>query len=234
MKKLLLILFVIPSLLIAQDDNRLQNDIMSLNTSDELRINYKTANIGNPYLYDEWKEGYLVINDTVISHQKKLQVDLQSGELIVGIGEGRGMIMDDKSITGFAINKDNSVSKHFFVRLESSQFEDSNRTSHFYEVISNLAKTNHLIKEVEKYLFDPNKSRGYQTENSFPQEYKERDRYFIKDNKGKYIKTKLSKKSILKILNDKEPELKSFIKSNKINFKKEHDIVKLLDYYHTL
>ena len=77
MKKLLLAFFIIPTLLIAQEKNTIQNDVINVNSGNELRINYKTENKGNPYLYDEWKEGYLVINDTVISPQKKLQIDLK-------------------------------------------------------------------------------------------------------------------------------------------------------------
>ncbi|MDC9723104.1 MAG: hypothetical protein PSN34_10110 [Urechidicola sp.] len=234
MKKLFFTLFIIPALLIAQEEDAILNDAINRNSSNALRINYKTENKGNPYLYDEWKKGYLVINDTVISKQDKLQMDLEKGELIVGMGEGRGTIIDDKSVTGFAINKPDNLNKHFYVRLEPSQFEDTDRTSQFYEVISNLEKTNYLVKEVQKYLYDPNRSRGYQTENSLPMEWKKRTYYFIKNSSGKYIKTKLNKKAVLKVLSDKNKEVKSYVASNKINFKKEHDVVKLLNYYHSL
>lgn len=233
MKKLFFTLFIIPTLLFAQNRNTYHDDSLN-NTGMELLINYNTENKGNPYLYDEWKEGYLVINDTVISPQKKMQVDLEKGELIVGMGEGRGTIIDDKSITGFAINKPGNLNKHFYVRIEPSQFKNTNRTSRFYEVISNLEKTNYLIKEEQRYLYDPNKSRGYQTENSLPMEWKKRTYYFIKNSSGKYIKTKLNKKSVLKVLSDKSKEVKSYVASNKIDLKKENDVVKVLNYYHGL
>ena len=234
MKNLLLTLFIIPTLLFSQGNDAIQNDAININFGNELRIKYKTEYKGNPYLYDEWKEGYLVISDTVISPQKKLQMDLEKGELIVGMGKGRGTIIDDKSITGFAINKRDNLNKHFYVRLEPSQFEDTDRTSHFYEAISNFKKTNYLIKEEQKYLYDPNKSRGYQTENNLPMEWKKRTYYFIKNSSGKYIKTKLNKKSVLKVLSDKSKEVKSYVASNKIDLKKENDVVKLLNYYHSL
>ena len=150
------------------------------------------------------------------------------------MGEGRGMIMDDEAITGFAINKENSINKHLYVRLAPSQFKDTDRASRFYEVISNLEKTNYLIKEEQKYLYDPNRSRGYQTENSLPMEWKKRTYYFIKNSSGKYIKTKLNKKSVLKVLSDKSKEVKSYVASNKIDLKKESDVVKVLNYYHGL
>jgi len=234
MKKLIFILFILPTLLIAQENQNIQKDLMHGNTGNELRINYKTENIGNPYLYDEWKEGYIVINDSVISPQKKIQIDLQKGELIIGIGEGRGTIIDDKSVTGFAIDKEKSKNKRFYIRLETTQFEDTDQVSKFYEVVSNFEKTNYLIKDVQKYLFDPNRSRGYQTENSFPMEWKSKTYYFVKNNSGLYIKTKLNKKAIIKVLDDKSKEVKAYVASNKINFKQEHDVVKVLTYYHSL
>lgn len=237
MKKLLLLLFIIPVISFAQQDAaiRYQTDLMdSANDARQLRVNYKPTTVGTPYLYNQWKEGYLVINDSVMSPQKAIQVDLVNGELIVALDGERGMIIDDKDITGFAINKDDNVNRHYFVRLEPSTFEDTDRTSHFYEVITNLGKTNYLVKDVQKYLFDPNRSRGYQTENSFPQEYKERTYYYIKTRSGKYVKTKLNKKSILSLLDDKSSQVKGFVASKKINFKKEHDIVKVLDYYYSL
>ncbi|PCI11747.1 MAG: hypothetical protein COB73_01265 [Flavobacteriaceae bacterium] len=235
MRNLIFILLITPLFLIGQakNSNNYQDDLLN-NTGLELRINYKTENKGTPYLYDEWKEGYLVINDSVISPQKKIQIDLEKGELIVGIGEGRGTIIDDKAITGFAITKDNSINKHLYARLEPMQFEDSDRTSHFYEVVSNFQKSDYLIKEEQKYLYDPNKSRGYQTENSFPMEWKKRTYYYIKNSSDKYVKTKLNKKAILKVLADKSREMKSYVGSRKINFKKEEDVVKVLVYYHSL
>ncbi len=234
MKKLFYLFILIPILSIAQKDNRFYSDAMNLEGSREVSIDYAPGVKGSPYLYEQWKEGYLVINDTVISPQKALQMDLVNGELIVALDGETGMIIDDKDITGFAINKDNSVNRHYFVRLEPSVFEDTDKASRFYEVISNLSKTNYLIKDVQKYLFDPNRSKGYQTQNSIPQEYKERTYHYIKTRSGKYVKTKLSKKSILNLLDDKSSEIKSFVSSNKINFKNEHDIVKVLDYYYTL
>jgi hypothetical protein len=43
-----------------------------------------------------------------------------------------------------------------------------------------------------------------------------------------------SSKSFLKNLNDHKPEMKAFIKAQKIKFKKEADLIKLVDYYNQL
>lgn len=238
MKKLLIIFTLIPIFSFSQE-NRLSgaDNMFSKSARDAIRIDYTPEHKGTPFLYNKWKTGYLIINDSIISSQNKIQFNQETGELIIGSKNETGIIITDKSVTGFAINKgDNitSINRHFFASIESSEFENSEKASKFYEVISNLDQTNYLIKDVEKYLFDPNKSRGYQTQNSLPQEYKERVSYFIKNKSGKYIKTKLRKKNVLKVLEDKNSEIKAFVSSNKINFNKEHDVVKVLDYYHTL
>lgn len=237
MKKLLFIFTLIPIFTFAQENKVNPFDYFQQGGRDRIRIDYTPEHKGTPYLYNQWKTGYLIINDSIISSQEKIQFNLQTGELIIGSKNETGIVITDKSVTGFAIDKgDNitNINRRVFANIKASQFENSDNTSQFYEVISNLQQTNYLIKDVKKYLFDPNKSRGYQTQNSLPQEYKEKVSYFIKNTSGKYVKTKLRKKNILKVLDDKNSEIKAFVSSNKINFSKEHDIVRILNYYHTL
>lgn len=235
MKKVLFIFALSTFVGFAQTDQHNGNGLMDRAGNSPLQINFKSENKGTPYLYDEWKEGYIILNDSVLSPQDNIQLNLVTGDLIIGAGKNKetGFIITDDAVTGFAINK-NSANRHFYVKVNKNQFKGASNSSHFYEVISNLEKTNYLLKDVKKYLFDPNKSKGYMTENSFPMEYKEKVSYFIKNKSGKYVKTKLRKKNILNILEDKNSELKAFIGSKNINFNKEHDIVKLLNYYHTL
>ena len=236
MKKLLFIFTLLPIFAFAQD-NELAPTNFFQNSDNRIQVNYQSENKGTPYIYDNWKSGYIVINDSIISSQKKIQYNLENGDLIVGSKNQMGIVITDNSVTGFAIDKDDNITninRHVFAKINENQFENSSGTTKFYQIISNLEQTNYLIKDVEKYLFDPNKSRGYQTQNSLPQEYKEKISYYIKNNSGKYIKTKLRKKNVLKILENKSAEVKTFIYSNKINFNKEHDIVRVLNYYHKL
>ncbi len=236
MKKALLILFILPLISFGQNDDVITNESVA-KSSDNILINYKPDTKGTPYLYDEWKSGYIILNDTVISNQERIQLNLMNNELIIGAGKNKetGVVITDKSVTGFAIVKDaNTAQKLFFAKINSSEFQDSYRKPKFYQIVSNLENNNYLIKEETKYLFDPNKSRGYQTQNSIPQEYKKKTYYYVKNKSGKYVKTKLSKKGILKALNDKTSQLKSYISSKKIKFSNEQDVARLINYYYTL
>lgn len=236
MKNIFLILFILPLISFGQNDDVITNESVA-KSSDNILINYKPDTKGTPYLYDEWKSGYLVVNDSVISPQERIQLNLTNNELIIGTGKNkeRGVVITDSSVTGIAITKNpNTTQKVFFAKINPSEFQDSYRKSKFYEVVSNLENNNYLIKEETKYLYDPNKSRGYQTQNSIPQEYKKKTSYYVKNKSGKYVKTRLSKKGILKALNDKTTQLKSFINSKKIKFSNEQDVARLVNYYYTL
>ncbi len=235
MKKALLILFILPLITFGQE-NYVYN-VVQYDDADQVRINYRAGTKGSPYLFNEWKSGYIVVNDTIISPQEKVQLNLTNNELIIGAGKNKetGVVITDKSVTGFAIVKDaNTNQKLFFAKINSSEFQDSYRKPKFYQIVSNLENNNYLIKEETKYVFDPNKSRGYQTQNSIPQEYKTKTYYYVKNKSGKYVKTRLSKKGILKALNDKNSELKSYISSKSLKFNNEQDVARLVNYYHTL
>ncbi|PKV50087.1 hypothetical protein ATE84_2136 [Aquimarina sp. MAR_2010_214] len=69
---------------------------------------------------------------------------------------------------------------------------------------------------------------------STPSKYVEKSKYFIVNNeKGEVQKVKLKKKDILKVL-DKKEELEKFASSKKLKFKKEKDLIRIINYYNSL
>ena len=189
---------------------------------------------GSKYMLDNWSEGYVILSDSILSHQNNMHFDQMEGALILK-SQGKGAFkVKDNNVTGFLIQGKREYSKHYFAKINRSSFKTPPSTTKYYEVVNNLTKTNFLIKDVQKYVFDPNRSKGVGANNNFPSVYKEKTVYFLKNKDGKYVKTKLNKKAVLKNLSDKSSELKHFILSNKINFKNEHDVVKLLNHYHSL
>jgi len=235
MKKLLFIFMLIPFFSFSQKSSlkTTHSDIFG----DPVFIVTKDPFVeGTKYIYNHWKEGYLVINDSIFSHQKEMMFDQSNGDLIIKskLKDGFGFVINDNTVTGFIIHDLDFSKKRIFKRLNKSNFKNLNSQPKFYEVIANLSKTNYLIKYTQKFIFDPNRSSGVAVNNDFSKEYKEKVTYFIKNKSGKYIKTKLSKKAVLKTLSDQKSKVKTFVTTNKIKFNKEHDVVKVLDYYHTL
>ena len=73
---------------------------------------YQTEGIdGHKYFADQWEFGQLIINDTIIAAQSRIQYDMVSGEPIIGniYKEDKGFILRDKSITGFVINNSSFI-----------------------------------------------------------------------------------------------------------------------------
>lgn len=237
MKKLFIALMIFPSCIFGQDIGSIASKMGSYNglSSRSVEINLNSEKVGHPYMFDNWKEGYLVINDSVFSYQKNMQFDQEQGELILKARvNNQGVIITDEKVTGFSIK--NQMKNRNFIKLNSEYFEDFEEFSErkFFEIISNFENTNFLIKDTQKYLFDPNRSKGYVTVNNLPKVYKTKTVYFIKNKNGKYVQTKLNKNKILKILNDKKDLVNKFIKTNKLKLSEEFDVVKLLNYYYNL
>jgi len=190
---------------------------------------------GDDFLYDEWNNGILVLFDSVFSEQKYLKYDAYLDRILIKNMNNLDEIIEitDNSITGFAlIEKKNNV-KHNFVRLKKEHFADES-VEGFYEVVFNFERTNYFLKKNTIVVFDPNRSEGSQTINNLPSEYKNKITYYIKNDGDLYVKTRLSKKKIKEILSDHTKLVDTFIKSNKISFSDEGDVMKLINYYYSL
>jgi hypothetical protein len=242
MKKLLFIIMLIPILTFAQSQVSNYGGGGATGVFGEFAsharftITKNNAITGSKYLVNEWSEGYLVIKDSVFSYQEKMLFDQIDNNIILSNDiENEGVIVYDNDVTGFIISKDGIKEEgRYFTKINYSLFDGEYQKTKFYEVVNNFEKTNYLIKDTEKYLYDPNRSSNLVTNNNFGKEYKERITYYIKNNTRKYISTKLNKKHVLNALDDKRSEIITYSKRNKIDFNKEFDIAKVLNYYHSL
>jgi len=190
---------------------------------------------GNDFLYDEWNSGILVLYDSVFSEQKYLKYDAHKDRILIKNMNNLDEIIEitDNSITGFAlIEKSNNV-KHDFVKLKRENFINESEDG-FYEVVFNFEKTNYFLKKNTIIIYDPNRSKGTQAINNLQLEYKKELSYYVKNGDGLYVKTRLTKKKIKEILTNHSKLVDSFIKSNKIKFSDEDDVMKLVNYYYSL
>ena len=239
MKKFIILIVFTSFLSFGQDIGGVASKLGSYNgiSNRGIDISLKSEKVGHPYMFNNWVKGYLVINDSVYSFQKNIQFNQEQGLLILKArNNNEGIIITDKKITGFSIQNEAEKLNRDFIRLNTTAFKNIKDfpETKFFEIITNLEKTNYLLKDSQKYLFDPNKSKGYATYNNLPIEYKIKVTYLIKRKNGKYVQKKLNKKKILEILKDKKSQINRFIKLNKLNLRKEFDVVKLLNYYHNL
>ena len=234
MKKIVLLSLVFSfTQLFSQQNNQVINtDYLSKVDRGNVIIT-KNPNIkGSPFLFNGWNSGMLVLNDSVFSRQDYLEYDAHNDKLFI---KNKGEIIEilDNNVTGFSILDYKKNLKHYFVKLLSRNFKGGGSDG-FYEIVSNLQNTNYLIKKDSKIIYDPNRSKGSQTVNNFPLEFRDAITYYIKNDNGLYVKVSLRKKDIKAVLNKHTKLVNNFIKNNRIKFSKEKDIVKLANYYYSL
>ena len=190
---------------------------------------------GKDYLYDEWNKGMLVLNDSIFSMQDQLRFDAYKNRLLIKDKRNDNEVIEikDKSITGFSIMEHNRNIKHDFVKLQNKNFVGEAEND-FYELVFNLQNTNYFIKKTSIILFDPNRGKGSQTINNFPLEYQNKLTYYLKNSEGLYVEVRLKKNDILAVLNKHSKQMEAFVKMKKINYGKEDDVSKLVNYYYSL
>lgn len=190
---------------------------------------------GKVFIYDEWNKGMLVLNDSVFSVQDYLKYDALKDLVFIKSQNNISEVIEinDKSLTGFSILEKERNIKHDFVKLYNKNFAGEAEDG-FYEIVFNVENTNYFIKRTTKIIYDPNRSKGTQTINNFPLEYQDKITYYIKNKDGLYEAIRLKKKDINTVLNQHSNLVDAFVKSNKINYSKESDVAKLVNYYYSL
>lgn len=228
MKKVCMSLLFLSSLCLAQNPVfKLANLQQTATVQNDLKYTVDGID-GHQYLLDEWGTGIIIINDSINTVQARIQFDMVSGEPIIGNAHRaeKGFILRDKSITGFVINNTK------FVRVPSSQFQEKMDRSYF--VTPMFSKNNYLITNYSKYLKEPYVNNNGYNKTDLNKKYVTLKKYYFLNKDNKYVSLKLKKKEILKLLSDKENELKKYIKNQDLNLKDEKDVSNLLAFYHSL
>lgn len=228
MKKVLWSIFLLGNVCIGQNlVANLANIEQSARVFNEMKYSVDGIN-GHQYYLDEWGTGKIIINDSINAPQSKIQVDLVSGEPIIGNTSKakKGFILRDKSITGFVVNNTN------FIRIPRANFLEEVDRDYFITPL--LSKGNYLLISLHKVLKEPYVLKNGYNDTDQNKKYVTVKKFYILNKDKKYIAVKLKQKTILKALSDKTKELKKYIKSNHLNLKEEKDVIKLLSYYHSL
>lgn len=221
----------------------LYGTVFSQNSPDNLYKEYKawidikdTEGIqGTKFMYGDWNQGMLVLSDSLFFRQNYLTYDALGGKILIKKEENSETVFEvnDINLTGFSIFESQNNVKHDFVSLHSNYFSDQ-KSSGYFEIVKNRYQTNYLIKNTQKVIYDPNRSKGTAAINNYPLEYKDETTYYLKGEDGLYVEVVLKKKVILQVFAKHETKLKSYIKAKKINFSNELQVADLANYYYSL
>ena len=137
-------------------------------------------------------------------------------------GEIKGLI---KSLNIYA----KILNKEYHFEIYS---DDNKKTKKGYFILLAEANNSSLYLKKIKVFKDKQEAKD-SFHKDIPATFKDSEKYYYKKDRV-LLPLSTKKKDLLKRLSDKENELKIYIKSKKIDLKKEEDLIKLFNYYDSL
>lgn len=208
-----------------QSVNREMNQLSTWDLTREIDPNAKIDKAsGSPYSNDNFFDAQITIMDTVVTVPVKYNVVLDEMEfrkedktyaLVAKENTVVKMMLSKVSYNYVKYNIENTTKKGFLIRKSAND------------------KINFYSKEVITYV--PFKEAVNAYSQPTPAHYrKDSDIYLIGLADGNIVEMPTKKKELLKMFPNKEKDIEGFLKSNKISFKDEKDLLLLVNYLDTL
>lgn len=217
------ILFLSILLLLQYSSSNAQR-LVNLSSMGETFYRIKEAPVkdieGSPNLNENWKSGLVKMIGSDEINIDSLNLDIYSNKLMFQSNGLTYSVSDNNNVEHFVIG--NSI----FVNLKNPDFKGL-----FFELLSNGSKIK-LLKLYKCDIVKGNPSNGIipAVNDKFRMS---KELYVLHIDKG-IRKLSGSKNDILNHMNDKKSEIEKFVKENKINIKKEKDLIELFNHYNTL
>lgn len=178
-------------------------------------VNYK----GSPYLNEKFQAGEVITNQNMAFKNLLLRYDIYNDQI---------EFKKDSEI--LIVPKNNFVIKAVMAQDTFILLPHANGTTGFYQQV-HINKTS-LLKKYSVDFNPAQKPQAYQ--DAKPAEYvrKSDDFYLLLSDRSVHKISGL--KSIIELFPQKDKEIKDFVKTNKLNVKKETALIKLTDYISTL
>ncbi|MFC4721470.1 hypothetical protein ACFO5O_03990 [Geojedonia litorea] len=179
---------------------------------------------GTPYLFDNWEnEARLYLNDEIFV-ATLFNFNIEQEQFEAKFSEDSVLIIDTKNIDKIVINA--IVFKSYpYVTSYDGRFLQELKTTRGFDV---LKKYYVKIKE--------GKYNPMTQQQIVADKYIKYEEYFILNKQSSTINAiKLNQKNILELIDPSlHHSLNQFVKNNKLNYKDEDDLIKILTYYNSL
>lgn len=181
--------------------------------------------VGSPLLSEQWSKGVIKFADNTTSNQEIKYDQLEDVVLYKNDKEETLVAIDPIKEFSIFLIKDGKAQEKVFRSGFNAVNDNSDKA--FYEIIADnnlkfLKRTIKIIVEEKEY------NAGSATKKITDKTY-----YFVvKSNTP--ISVSKNEKSILTAIGDRNTELSTYIKTNKLNLKNDGDIIKLFAYYDEL
>ncbi|WP_445381344.1 hypothetical protein [Robiginitalea sp. IMCC43444] len=201
--------------------NNPEGGVLQLSTVNRSYDQEKTD--GSPYLEDEFKGGRVYVNGDV-SLEKPMRYNAYISEIEIFAGQKQyAPLLKRAYITA-------QIGDKTYKMLPYTTDRDLQRVGYF----------NPLNEGEVVLLFKPEVKlrQGRVPDTNYgkyvPPTYIDISSYYLKKGEAPAEKIRLSKKWVLKTLGDQKKALQEYISGNKLNLRKESDVIDLLHYYNSL
>ncbi|WP_435263749.1 hypothetical protein [Tenacibaculum sp. nBUS_03] len=185
------------------------NDARAFNKTDQFR-----EVKGSFYLFNSWNNSSTILSKTGKKYYiNNINFDLDEEKFLSEISKDSVYIYQNiESIT---------VNKRLFININEQYFE---------KIVDGKLS---VIKKYSGKLKKPvtNKMTNQQVK---PAEYIKIINYYTYIDNQKLEKIKLKKSNISKLINDKKGQINAYIKKNKLSYKEESDVIKIINFYNSL
>lgn len=191
-------------------------------------INSNTEIEGSPYYNENWQPGYFIKSNGKATAGYPMRFNIQKNQLEFKFDENTPYIASPKPIKGFVLRGEDRPDVYFQKGFEIPD-EDINRGTFLQVLHEGRTK---LLRH-HQVTFHKGHTKDMFT-GKYTDKYVSKSDYYLMDAKGEAKRVKLKEKDILNKLESHEDQLQSFIEKNRLNLKKEEDVVTLLVEYDRL
>lgn len=187
--------------------------------------------IGTQYYDSAWAEGKIVLfNDSTIYTNLQARLDLKSNNLEIR-QNGKVRVVENRKIHYFSVFPEKAITPKVFVNAQNFKKEDDIRG--FFEVLSTNSKLILLLHK-KFWLKKPTYVTAFDVGSRDAKIYHLENLYYAKANEEKVYELKTNKKSLLKMMEDKQTEMEAYFKEKSPNLKDHQDLARLFNYYNEL
>ncbi len=183
--------------------------------------------LGSPFTTENWIIGELIDNKGTAYSNVMYKYDAYNDEIVLKTQDEQVFVLGKTQVADFKYTNNGKQFHYTKVRISEVEAIRYMRIIHSGKIKMYEKTSKEIQKEQSTY-------NGYGGGYSPQDEFAEKITYYLKKDDESILKIDLKTKNILKALDDKEDEIKEFVKKNKINVKEEKDLVNLLTFYDSL
>jgi hypothetical protein len=186
----------------------------------------------NPYLTDEWQEGYIAFSDSVY-WDGELRYDMYRKEMEMVVARDTFYVSDPFMLSEVAFGNRRFIFTLYLNERNNKSFFGAD----YFEVLSSANETKFLLKRelrIDEEQFSAGKLLlGLKNEEK--KRFAVNKSYYIKKTfNGPAVRIKRNKHSVLSLLSDHKKEIREFADKYKLGYRNPEDIAQLVNYYNLL